>query len=690
MKIRIVAVGVALASLLACVHSSRADEGMWLLSNPPREVLHEKYGFTPTDAWLEHMQKSAVRFSNGGSGSIVSANGLVMTNHHIAADLLYDLSTPEHNLLEEGFYAPTLADELPVKDLKLDVLWEVEDVTARVLAAGEGMDPAGAGKAKRAAMAAIESESQNRTGLHSEVVTLYNGAMYHLYRYKRYTDVRMVFAPEVQAAFFGGDNDNFEFPRYDLDVSLMRIYENGVPLRPAHFLDWSKTGVSDGELTFVFGHPGRTQRLYTVDHLRFLRDVHLPQRLRWAWRLQAKLQAFSGRSPENARMARDLLFGVENARKAWAGQLESLMNPATIDYKSREQSRMLSALGREDASRWGVVEGSLDSVRKSLETYRTFYDREQAFRVRGKLFEYALHIVRLSDELSKPSGERLREYRDSNLDAIEQTLYADTPVYPDFEVELIASSLGRMAEMLGRDDPVVNTVLGKMSPRERANAAVRESVLFDAADRRRVMLSSAEELIKRGDPMIALARALDPEMRRLRALYEDRVESVQQEAYETIAGAWFEVDGDKVYPDATFTLRMGFGPVSGYVEPDHTVVKPFTTIGGMFARSALWNGASPFDMPPKWETSEGRLNADTPMNFVYSADTIGGNSGSPVVNRAGEVVGLNFDSNLYKLGNNVRYIKNRGRAIAVDGRAIIEAMRSVYGADRVVSELIGG
>lgn len=690
MNSRSVVFGVVLAVVFALFPVARADEGMWLLNNPPREILQEKYGFDPTDAWLEQMQKSAVRFSNGGSGSIVSGSGLVMTNHHIASDALYNLSTPGHDLLENGFYAPTLADELSVPDLKLDVLWEIEDVTARVVKAGEGKDAAEAEAARRAEMAAIETESQNRTGLHSEVVTLYHGGAYHLYRYKRYTDIRLVFAPEQQAGFFGGDNDNFEFPRYDLDVSLMRIYENGVPLKPEYHLSWSRDGVNEGDLTFVFGHPGRTQRLYSVDHLRFLRDVHLPQRLRWAWRLQAKLEAFSGRSPENERIARDTLFGVSNARKAWTGQLEALMDPKTIAIKSRAQGKMVQRYGRLDGKDWGAVDNAFADVRNSLATYRKIYTRQQVLRVRGKLFEHALTLVRLAEELPKPSGERLREYRDSNLEAVRQTLFADTPIYPDLEVELVASGLSRMAEVLGRDDIIVRSALRDRSPRARANEAVRTSSLFDAKMRRRYAALDRAELFEHRDPMIELARALDPEMRRLRSVYEDEVESVQHRAYNTIAAAWFAVDGDKVYPDATFTLRMGFGTVSGYTEPDGTEVPAFTTIGGMYARSALWKGAKPFDLPVHFAAHRDDVDMDTPLDFVYSADTIGGNSGSPVVNRAGEVVGLNFDSNLYKLGNNVRYIKKRGRAIAVDSRAIIESLRHVYGADRLVSELLGG
>ncbi|MBZ0170875.1 MAG: S46 family peptidase, partial [Phycisphaerales bacterium] len=448
-------------------------------------------------------------------------------------------------------------------------------------------------------------------------------------------------------------------------------------------------GVSDGELTFVFGHPARTQRLYTVDHLRFLRDVHLPQRLRWAWRLEAKLRAFSGRSPEHARVARDMLLNIENARKAWTGELETLMDPGTINSKNREQQRMIGAMAKRDAERWPGVSAAVADVKQSLETYSLFYDREQVIGVRGALFEHALHLVRMAQELAMPSGARLREYRDSNIEAVEQTLFAETPIDADFEVELIASALGRMAEVLGRDDQIVRTVLRDKTPRERANEAVRGSGLFDATLRRRLASSTPSDLFGRGDPMIDLARSLDPEMRRLRELWEDHVESVQQRAYETIASAWFEVDGDKVYPEATFTLRMGFGTVSGYTEPDGTEVAPFTMIGGMFDRSNLWRGTAPFDMPSKWKNAVGRLNVHTPMNFVYGADTSGGNSGSPVVNRAGEMVGVNFDGNVHDLGNNIRYVKQRGRAIAVDTRAIIETMRSVYGAERVVVELAG-
>lgn len=665
-----------------------ADEGMWLINRPPVEHLKKTYGFEPTPEWLEHVQKSAVRFSTGGSGSIVSSNGLVMTNHHVASDMLAKLSTPDRDLLEVGFRAVEPTEELQCPDLELLVLWSIEDVTERVKgAATEGMTQAQANTARRQMMSTIEQEAKEATGLHSEMVTLYQGGIYHLYQYRRYTDVRLVFAPEQQAAFFGGDTDNFEFPRYCLDMTFFRIYENGEPLRPEHHLKWSASGSNEGDLAFVVGHPGSTRRLYTSDHLAFLRDVESVSTLNRLWRNEVKLQEFCNSSEENSRIAKDTLHGVSNGRKARTGRLAGLLDPALMARKAADEKALRDAVNANPQWKkdWG---DAWDQIAEAQRIHREFYERRACIGTSSELFGKALTVLRLADELPRPSAERLREYRDSNLESVYLDLYSPAPLYDNFEIFRVETSLSYMAETLGAEDPLVKAALAGKSPRARAEEVVLGSRLADVAVRRALAEGGSAAIAASNDPMIELARTLDGEARELRRRYEDEVEARQRDAYAKIAAAKFAVEGENVYPDATFTLRLSYGPIEGWEEGGQRI-PAYTQLGGIYDRWTERKGEGEFWLPQRFLDQKDQVNLSTPYNFVCKADIIGGNSGSPVVDRKGEVIGLIFDGNIHSLPGDMIYDGTLNRAVAVDSRAMIEAIRVLYGADQLANELTG-
>ena len=676
--------------LWTCSRSAPGDEGMWLLNHPPLRQLKDRYDFEPPAGWLDHLQKSAVSFG-GASGSLVSADGLVLTNHHVGHGAIAKLSAAGHDLVRDGFYAATRDAEVKCPDMELKVLWSIQDVTSQVQAAAPpGATPAEANTARRKAIISIERESEQRTGLYSRVITLYHGARYHLYQSKRYTDVRLVFAPQQAIAFFGGDTDNFEYPRFDLDICLFRIYENGQPLHPEHYLHWATTGAAQGDLAFVFGHPGRTQRLNTIDHLKFIRDTVLPDRLAWAWRRQGELEAFCARDDENARIAAREFFGVENGRKAMLGQLAALQDPAFVDKKADAEKR-LRAFVDADPARRAQWADAWDKLAAAYRAERATYARSQVIsRLTGHatLAGIAIDLVQLADELPKPDADRLPEFSDARRATFYLYLYSPAPIYDAMEIQDLTSDLSYAAEVLGGDDPLVVSALGGRSPRERAEQLVRGSKLKSAAERRKLADGGKPAVAASEDPLIRFAVLLDPVARADRKRFEDQTEAIERESYAKIAAADFAVHGEDVYPDATGTLRVAFGTIKGYRDLDSDVAA-FTTFGGLYDRSAQRRNQPPFELPEPLARARQNLNPATPFNFVLTADIIGGNSGSPVVDRTGNLIGLIFDGNLASLAWDFLYDDHQARALAVDGRGIIDALRHVYRAGKLADELTG-
>lgn len=671
--------------------SLRADEGMWLFSAPPREQLKVKYGFEATDVWLDHLMKASVRFNSGGSGSFVSGDGLVLTNHHVGADALQKISTKEKNYLRDGFYARNAAEEVRAVDLELNVLQSIEDVTTRVNAgipAGATGDPAAL--ARRKIMAEIEKESREKTGLRSDVVTLYQGGAYHLYRSKRYTDIRLVFAPESQAAFYGGDPDNFEYPRYCLDVCFFRVYENDQPVKSEHFLKWSEKGAADGELVFVSGHPGTTRRLLTAPELEYLRDNQIPYVLNMLKRREVLLLSWSGRNEENARRAKDELFSLQNSRKVYDGRIAALQDPAFLGAKlATEQALKKQLAERKDFADALAAYAKIAEAQKTLggiATRHRFLESGAAFN--SESFQFARELLRAGDERPKPNGERLREFSDARRESFEQQLFSDKPIYEDMEIITFADSLTHVVEQLGANDPTVKTILAGKSPRTRAAELINGTKVRDVAFRKKLYEGGAAAVSTAKDPLIELARAVDDEARALRKTAEAQDE-IKQQAQAAISKARFALYGTSNYPDATFTLRLSYGAVKGY-EENGAQIPATTNIAGLYQRSADQQNKPPFDLPPRWVEKKPRVDLTAPFNFVSTNDIIGGNSGSPVVNRAAEFVGIIFDGNIYSLSADYGYEDKLARALSVHSAGIMESLKTVYEVPALVTELKNG
>jgi hypothetical protein len=670
--------------------TARADEGMWTFNNVPRTEIKRKYGFEVTDAWLKKVQMASVRFNNGGSGSFVSPDGLVLTNYHIVEDIIGEISTPEKDYSKEGFLARTRAEEVKAPSLELNQLISIEDVTERVNNSVKANATAGeAADARREVMSAIEADSLKATGLRSDVVTLYQGGRYNLYRYKKYTDVRLVFAPEFQAAFFGGDPDNFNYPRFNIDMALVRVYENDKPLHVENYFKWSKTGVKENELVFVTGHPGSTARLNTVAHLDYLRETGIPLLLRWMEVRRDTLKKYMAQGEEQTRRAQNELNSVENAIKVYKGQLGGLSDKTVMDKKRKDEEALRKSINADPRRQkeYGDAWDSIGQGRKGQATYermRRLFEAGAAFDT--KYFTLARNLVRMAAESEKPNADRLAEFTDAKRESLELGLYSPAPIYDDFEKLKLAASLGFMVETLGADNELVKRVLNGKTPEARAQELVDGTKLKDVEFRKQLAAGGRAAIEASNDPMIMVVRSIDTEARAVRKRYEEEVISVERTNYSKIARAMFETEGDKLYPDATFTLRLSYGAVKGYME-NGKKVQPFTTLGGLYDRSTNFNHKFPYNLPPRWMDKKAALDLKTPFNFISTNDITGGNSGSPTINKNMELVGLIFDGNIQSIPGDFFYDESVNRAISVDSRGMLEIMRKVFGANELADEL---
>jgi hypothetical protein len=665
-----------------------AEEGMWTFDNPPLKQLAEKYNFHPTQEWLDHLRLSSVRLNDGGSGSFVSPEGLLLTNHHVARFQLQKNSTPEHNYVRDGFYAATEDQEMKSPDLEVNVLVAMQDVTARVDAAAKDItDDAKALKAREAEIAAIEKESKDKTGLRSDVVTLYNGGEYWLYQYKAYTDVRLVFAPEEQAAFFGGDPDNFTYPRYDLDMALYRVYDNGKPLHTENYLKWSTKGAGPGDLVFVPGNPGSTSRQDTMVQLLMERELRGPAIVEYLQRRIAAAQEFGKQGPDQEQKVESTIFFLQNSLKVYLGREEALSDKTIVAKKQAEEDDLRAKvkanpeLEKEYGDAWAEVAHAVDVAKPEF--------KKQLFR-RGdsQLFTLAMEIVQYVAEVKKPDGERLPQYHEAGLDSLRYQLLSPAPIYTSVEKMFMKNALNLAKEKLGVNDAYLQAIVQGGDVDKAVDTLVDGTKLVDPAFRKSLLDGGEAAVAASSDPMIAAARRADPVWRANYEYMRDKVNSVFEAAGEKLGKARFAVYGKNAYPDATFTLRLSYGTVDGYPY-NGTIAPPVTTFYGLYDRSASFGNKTPWDLTPREAAARDKLDLAMPMDFVSTNDIIGGNSGSPVVNREGELVGLIFDGNIESLAGDFVYDGTKNRAVAVHSAGMLEALRKIYSVDALADELEG-
>jgi len=665
-----------------------SDEGMWLLNDFPSDRLARLHGFRPTQEWLDHVRLSAVRLAGGCSGSFVSPNGLVMTNHHCAASCIEQLSTAKRDYVATGFHARSEKDEVKCPEIEINQLVAITDVSDRMAAATRALEGARYNEANKAEQSKIEKECATSDDLRCDVVTLYHGGRYHLYKYERYQDVRLVFAPEFATAFFGGDPDNFMFPRYDLDISFVRVYKDKKPLDAQHYFKWSPAGAKEGDLTFVAGHPWGTSRELTVAELEYLRDVAIPERLLRLSEQRGLLTEFRTRGPEPKRIAAASLFKVENSLKAVKGRVATLRDPEVFGAKVAAEKELRARVLADPAMKQNYG-GAWDAIREAEKRLRTLVKPylllEQEVAFWSDSFDHGRRIVRAGSEFAKPNELRLREFADSQKPAITQKVLSTAPIYDEFEILTLTYSLTHLRETLGADDPFVKKVLGKDSPRELATRLVKGTRLKDLKLRKALYEGGTAAVEASKDPMIEFVRLIDPDARAVRKSYEDEVEAVVKKNAELIAKARFQIYGTSVYPDATSTLRLSFGQVRGWEEDGKPVV-PVTTFGGAFDRAT---GRDPFALPESWTAKKAKLDLAVPLNFCTTNDIIGGNSGSPIIDREARLVGIIFDTNIHGLGGDYLYDPKNNRSVGVHSAGIVEALDKIYGATRIVNELKG-
>ena len=678
-----------------------ADEGFWLLNDLPKKILKNKYDFIPKKEWIDHLMHSSVLFKNDyGSGSFSSSRGLVVTNHHIARSSIQSVSTKEHNYLDDGFYAPTDDQEIKLPGMEIDVLDSITDVTNKILSEIEEEMELNVAYAKRkATIAKIEKDNSDALGLKCEVIELYGGGKYDLYCYKTFTDVRLVLAPEIAMGKFGGDKDNFEYPRYQFDITFLRAYENDEPANTTDFLSWSSKGVSEGELTFMLGHPDRTNRMLTKSSLQFEQDVYIPLVLDLYVNREEVLKAYAKKGEEENRIVQNDLLNNQNSRKLFKGMREAFKNlkiVETADQREKDELKLANSIGLSNSYREVLAKIS-EVASKQTNWYKRTLLLEYGYAFFTNYFSFARDLVRTSYEDKKPNAEHLPEYRETNRKSLTNKLFAEKTTYKDLEIAKLTASLQLMAKTLGWTDPTVKKILQlkgyKALPEKRnrwlavrAKELVDGTQLNDVNERKRLYNSSEEAIKDSKDSMIQLVLSIEDECRAIRKQYDTEVREARSQAYGELSKILFKLHGTENYPDGTSTLRFSFGTVEGY-QDNGLPLEPWTTISGLFEHENKNGKKFPFLISKSWHDAQNELELTTPFNFISTHDTYSGNSGSPLVNRYGEFVGIHFDSNRYSLGNSYLYNDEKGRGINLNVRVILEALEKVYHADRLLSEL---
>jgi hypothetical protein len=663
-----------------------ADEGMWTYDNFPTAKMKAKYGWAPDAAWLKHAQLSSIRLAQGCSASLVSPDGLVMTNHHCARECLSELADAKHDYIANGFYAATAADEKKCPALEANQLVDITDVTAQMRAATAGKSDRAFHEAERGAKAAIESKCGTGADVRCQVVTLYDGGVYDLYKYKRYQDLRAVFAPEESIAFFGGDPDNFTFPRYDLDTAFVRIYDHDKPLHADNYLKFATTGVKEGDLAFTSGNPGATEREDTLAQLEFQRDYVQPFVLGLFSELRGELTEFATKGAEEARTGNTTLFLIENTLKAFKGRQTSLVQGSLVSDKAASEAAFRKRVAA-DPKLSAAYGGAWDAVAAAIKHDQDIFVRAallERFPTRlSPLLGQAVALNRYAAEVGKPNGQRLEEYSDANFPALKLQITSPAPTHVDLEKTVLTWWLTKVREDLGTGDADVRALMGSQSPAEIADALVDGTKLKDAKFRAQLLAGGPKAIDAYHDPLIDFARKLDAPARAVRSDYENNVNAVITKNATLISKARFALEGTSSYPDATFTLRLSYGAVEGYPENGRTIA-PITNFAGAYAHAT---GRDPFKLPATWLRAQKSVDLSTNLDFVSTNDIIGGNSGSPVIGRGGEAVGLIFDGNIQSLGGDFGYDGTLNRAVAVDVTAITEALKKIYHADRLAKEL---